>query len=224
MSATDGLGDRHEGQRVPFWQNACITNASGACQNLALILDGYCQQGSGWACNEVGALRTSALLPDAAQRAVNDFSAACAKGTKAGCENLLGLPQGGTPRVVPPTVEDYAIVLRAGKSRLSDETPIGLFTRACADGWINGCERLARAHILGEGTPRDPARAATSFQRACEIGSAAACSNLGLMHHRGDGIPQDTARGLSYLQRACDLKFANACRWLEEARAGGVRP
>ena len=220
MSVTGGVGDSHEGQRVPFWQSACMTNGRGACEKLALILDSHCQQGSGWACNEVGALRTSGRVPNAAQ-AVNDFTAACGRGTSAGCENLLRLQQGGASRVAAPTAQDYAIVLQNGKGPLADQTPMGLFTRACADGWLNGCERAAGAHLQGDGTTRDPVRAATLFQRACEGGSATACSNLGLMHHRGDGIPQDVDKGIAYLQRSCDLGYANACRWLKEATKGG---
>ena len=220
MSVTGGVGDGHEGQRVPFWQNACMTNARGACENLALILDTHCQQGSGWACNEVGALRTSGRVPSAAQ-AVNDFSTACGRGTTAGCENLLRLQQGGAPRLVAPTPEDFAIVLQNGKGRLPDEAPIALYGRACSDGWISGCERLAAAHLLGEATPRDPVQAARFFQRACEGGSGTACSNLGLMHHRGDGIPQDVTKGMAYLERSCELGYANACRWLKDAGNGG---
>jgi hypothetical protein len=220
MNVTGGLGDSHEGQRVPFWQNACMTNARGACEKLALILDTHCQQGSGWACNEVGALRTSGRVSSAGQ-AVNDFSAACARGATAGCENLLRVKQGGTPRLTAPTPDDFAIVLQNGKGPLPDEAPNARLDRACTGGWISGCERLAAVYLQGDGTTRDPARAASLFERACEGGSATACSNLGLMHHRGDGIPQDAPKGMSYLQRACELGYANACRWLKDVANSG---
>jgi hypothetical protein len=219
MSLTGGVGDSHEGQRVPFWQNGCMTNARGACEKLALILDTHCQQGSGWACNEVGALRISGRVGNAAQ-AGNDFTSACGRGTTAGCENLLRVQQGGIPRQPPPTPEDYAIVLQNGKGELPDRTPNALYQRACTDGWLNGCERLAAAYLQGEGAARDPIQAAALFQRACEGGSATACSNLGLMHHRGDGIPQDVAKGIAYLKRSCELGYASACRWLKEVATG----
>jgi hypothetical protein len=220
MSVTGGVGDSHEGQRVPFWQNACMSNARGACDKLALILDTHCQQGSGWACNEVGALRTSGRVASAAQ-AVSDFSTACGRGATVGCENLLRVQQGATPRLAPPTPEDFAIVLQNGKGRLPDETPVALYTRACNDGWLIGCERLAAVYLQGEGISRDAVHAASLFQRACEGGSGTACSNLGLMHHRGDGIPQDVTKGLGYLERSCTLGYANACRWLKEQANGG---
>jgi TPR repeat protein len=122
---------------------------------------------------------------------------------------------------VPPTLKDYAIVLQSGKGALPDQTPLGLYTRACTDGWLSGCERLAGLYLQGEGTTRDPARAATFFRQACEGGSGTACSNLGLMYHRGDGIPRDAGKGLAYLQRSCELGYANACRWLKETTNGG---
>jgi hypothetical protein len=220
MSVTGGIGDTHEGQRVPFWQRACMNNSRGACENLALILDSHCQRGAGWACNEVGALRMSGRVRST-EKAGSDFTAACALDTAAGCENLLRMQQGATARQAPPTLKDYAIVLQTGKGALPDQTPVGLYTRACTDGWLNGCERLAGLYLQGDGTTRDPARAATFFEQACEGGSGTACSNLGLMYHRGDGIPQDVGKGLAYLQRACELGYANACRWLKETTNGG---
>ncbi len=79
MSATDGVGDSHPGHRVPFWQQACQQNARNGCTNLALILDTYCQDGSGWACNEVGALRYHGRV-DSPERASENFLRACSLG------------------------------------------------------------------------------------------------------------------------------------------------
>ena len=56
MSATGGVGDRHPGQWLPFWQAACADGRPGACGYLAARLSGHCVAGSGWACNEIGVL------------------------------------------------------------------------------------------------------------------------------------------------------------------------
>ena len=57
MSAS-GLGDNHPGQWLPFWQQACAADARSACEDLYFLQDGYCEDGSGWACNELGILLT----------------------------------------------------------------------------------------------------------------------------------------------------------------------
>ena len=220
MSATEGVGDNHDGQRVPFWQAACMKNARGACDNLAVILDSYCDRGSSWACNEVGALRASGRVEGAGERAGNDFARACDMGVQAACENIV-LGSQRAARQPPPTLKDYPIVLQSGKGPLKDQTPIGLLTQACTDAWMNGCEGLAAMYLRGGDVPRDPVKAASYLERACTAGLPTACSNLGLMHHSGDGLPRDVEKGLAYLQRACDLGFSSACRWLKETRAPG---
>ena len=217
LSVTEGVGDNHDGQRVPFWQAACMTNARGACDNLAIILDSYCERGSGWACNEVGALRASGRVRDA-QRAGNNFARACEMGVPAACENIILAGQ-RVARQPPPTLKDYPIVLQSGKGPLKDQSPIGLLTQACSDAWMNGCESLAAMYLRGGDVPRDAVKAASYLERACTGGLPTACSNLGLMHHSGDGLPRDVEKGWAYLQRACDLGFSSACRWLKETRA-----
>ena len=57
MSAAGGVGDRHPGQWVPFWQRACEEGRPHACGFLAAKQSGLCNMGSGWACNEAGVLQ-----------------------------------------------------------------------------------------------------------------------------------------------------------------------
>jgi len=48
--------DSHPGQWLPFWRQACDDGRSYACPYLADLQTGFCDQGSGWACNESGLL------------------------------------------------------------------------------------------------------------------------------------------------------------------------
>jgi hypothetical protein len=218
LSATDGLGDAHPGHRVPFWQQACQANARHGCANLAIILDTYCRDGSSWACNEVGTLRFHGRVEQAA-RAAGDFGQACALGLSTGCQNAAVLETGiGAPRTTVPRLADYPIILRVGKGQLPDRTPVEFLTRACQQGFMVGCEDLGAAYLRGEGTARDPVRAASAFEKACSGGLATACSNLGLMHYTADGIPRNGEKGVAYLKNACDLGHPHACRWLKETR------
>ena len=59
ISAAQGLGDRHRGQWVPFWREACAAERSGACAYLAQLYSTLCDAGSQWSCSEFGILRKS---------------------------------------------------------------------------------------------------------------------------------------------------------------------
>src|SRR5262245_2071761 len=61
MSAAQGVGDRHPGQWLPFWQRACEDRRPGACEFLLKRQSTHCDSGSGWACNEAGILRLNLL-------------------------------------------------------------------------------------------------------------------------------------------------------------------
>jgi hypothetical protein len=222
LSVTNGLGDNHDGQRLPFWQNACVQGGRNACENVAIMLDTYCQKGSGWACNEEGALRASGRVAGQ-DRAMALFAQACDLKFAAGCENVASIGLRGSPKQSPPMLRDYPIVLQSGKGELEDLSPVSLLTAACADGWANGCDALGAMYLKGEGVSRDAVQAANYLAKACDGRVATACSNVGFMYYSGDGLPRDSERGLSYLQRSCELGYANGCRWLKDAR-GEARP
>ena len=218
LSLTNALGDSHPGHSVPFWQQACQNNARNACENLATILDKYCEDGSGWACNEVGALRWHRRVAQTDAVAAN-FVRACALGFNAGCQNTLSLKLGESPpQQAAPTLADLPVVLRTGKGALPDITPVALYTRACDQGWMSGCYDLAATYLQGKSVGRDPLRAAAAYEIACTAGLANACSDLGLMYYSADGVQVDRPRGLDYLSRACDLGSNRACGWLKQVR------
>ena len=57
ISAAQGVGDRHRGQWIPFWQQACGDDRPRGCAYLAQLHAIGCRAGSGWSCNELGILR-----------------------------------------------------------------------------------------------------------------------------------------------------------------------
>ena len=223
MSAVNAVGDSHPGHRVPFWVNACQDNKPGGCTTLAMIVGNYCEDGSGWACNELGVLKSEGRATSGG-KADADFSHACALGFLSGCENtVMGQFAGITLRRGPPLLSDYPVVLRQGKGPIPDRTPLELYTRACDQGWMSGCESLGLVHLRGEGTPRNPSLAAASFEKACTGGFGTACSDLGLMYHVADGVPRDDTKAFQYLKHACDLGLTEACGRLE-SEFGGHSP
>jgi hypothetical protein len=137
MSASGYLGDSHPGQYLPFWQKACAANTRSACEDLYFQQDGYCEDGSGWACNELGILLAEhyANRP----RASMSFERACQLHVAAGCDNAAVMTNGGTFRREPPTLADYRFVLQGSKGPIEDRTPARLYARACDQGWPGTC-------------------------------------------------------------------------------------
>ena len=124
----------------------------------------------------------------------------------------------GPLRSAPPGFADYLIVLNEGKGPIRDRTLLELYQRACKQGWMAACESAAALYLRGEGTPRDPARAAYELDKACTGGEPTACSNVGMMYRNGDGVVRDEVRAIAYLTKACGLGMENACRWVEDNR------
>ncbi len=137
MSASGYLGDKHPGQWLPFWQKACAADARSACEDAYFLEDGYCEDGSGWACNELGILLTEhyANRP----RAAMVFERACGLQFSAGCDNAVAVTRGGMFRRDAPTVADYQFILRGSKGPFPDQEPAQLYARACGQGWPGTC-------------------------------------------------------------------------------------
>jgi len=136
MSASGLLGDRHPGQWLPFWQKACAADTRSACEDLYFLEDGYCEDGSGWACNEVGILLAEHYANPS--RAAMSFERACQLRFSAGCDNAAA-KQGDMFRRDAPTLADYPFILRGSKGPILDREPAQLQARACAQGWPGTC-------------------------------------------------------------------------------------
>ena len=150
MSAVQGVGDRHPGQWVPFWQGACSEGRPSACRYLANVQLRLCTNGSGWACNEAGILQVALALSGEEGGRVDPADAAgalgrgCELGFGAACQNLVRLTSGPGPfafEQAPPTLDDYPIILRGTKGPVTDRSPAALYARACSQGWAGTCDR-----------------------------------------------------------------------------------
>jgi hypothetical protein len=137
MSASGYLGDKHPGQYLPFWQQACAANARYACEDLYFLEDTYCEEGSAWACNELGVLLAERY--DNRGRAAMVFERACGLGFSAGCDNTSAITQGDMFRRDSPTIADYPFILRGSKGPFPDREPAQLYARACEQGWPGTC-------------------------------------------------------------------------------------
>ena len=141
MSATGYLGDNHPGQYLPFWQQACAANTRTACEDLYFQEDGYCDDGSAWACNEVGILLAEHYANP--RRAAMSFERACGQRFQAGCENSAAMEEkgGGPFKRDVPTLADYPFILTGSKGPLPERErePARLYARACDQRWPGAC-------------------------------------------------------------------------------------
>ena len=139
MSAAQGVGDRHRGQFVPFWQQACQQDRSYACRYLAQMQTNYCSAGAAWSCNELGILQTE--KHGDRPGAIASMQRGCDLGFQPACANVAALNGAGALVTGPPPLKDLAILLRGSKGPIADRTTASLYTLACDQGWPDSCDR-----------------------------------------------------------------------------------
>jgi hypothetical protein len=136
MSSVRALGDRHPGQYLPFWREACSAGSDRACRYSAYLVDAYCHNGSGWACNEDGIQIARSGRPATAA-----FERGCELGFPLACENAKRSGADTEPMARSgPRPADLPIVLRGTKPPLRERDPDKLNALACWEGWPGACE------------------------------------------------------------------------------------
>jgi hypothetical protein len=204
MLALHGVGDTHPANRLPFWEEACDQGLRNGCRNLLTMETSFCEQGSGWACNEAGirlASGTPSSAPDRARAQTYSFDRACRASVEAGCSNARALMTGGgLPFRAPPSPEDLNLMIE-NKGLPADRTTLQLWQAACDQGWKTACDS-AQAAVDGRGG----GKSAEQFGSACARGDKDACRALGLMYRKGDGVARDDRRAM-----ACELGISEVC-------------
>jgi hypothetical protein len=136
MSGARGVGDKHPGQYLPFWQEACQAGSTRACDYATFTKFIYCNDGSGWACNEFGV-----HLAELNRPARPAFKRACDLGFSPACENMNRAVTGVTALARGrPRLTDLPIVLRGTKGVIRDRAPDRLYALACGQGWPGTCD------------------------------------------------------------------------------------
>jgi len=135
ISAAGGLGDSHPGQWLPFWQQACRDGRPRACSYVAQLETTLCRAGSGWACNELGNLRSSREGDGIA--ALASWQRGCEIGFHPACANAAD----GGLRTAAPALADYPVLLRGSKAPIADVSAPALYARACEREWPDACGR-----------------------------------------------------------------------------------
>ena len=152
MSATQGVGDSHPGQWLPFWRQACMDGRAYACPYLADLETTFCDRGSGWACNEAGLMHIALSRSGEDLRRLDPAGAAkplnrgCELGFEAACRNLNTLTSGaGKFASVPPAIDDLPVILQGSKGEIREREPPELYALACKEGWPDACGHSSSA-------------------------------------------------------------------------------
>ena len=137
MSASGGLGDRHPGQWLPFWQEACDQERPRACSVRPSSSRPHCVArdrggpATSWAFSRPNATPIQSVRSrHGSEAAKSDSVHACANA------------RDGHGRTAAPNITDYPILLRGSKGPSGELPPSVLYARACRQKWIDAC-RLA---------------------------------------------------------------------------------
>lgn len=137
LGRTDG---RQPGDSLPFWQQACAEGRRNACRRLVQLEASYCNDNSGWACNELGRhYREGRLVGADEERALAFFSRACELRLQAACLNLL---DARFTLAAAPRILDLRLLLRERGPNLLEMSEQDLYGRACDHRWAFACDRL----------------------------------------------------------------------------------
>ena len=152
LSITQGVGDSHPGQWLPFWRKACGDGRAYACPYLADLETSFCDRGSAWACNEAGLMHIALARSGEDLRRLDPAGAAvplrrgCELGFSTACDNLTALTSGtGKFASASPELADYPIILQGSKGEIREREPAALYVLACREGWPGTCGRSEAA-------------------------------------------------------------------------------
>lgn len=88
---------------------------------------------------------------------------------------------------------------------------IGLFVKACNEGYFRACTNLGGAYFHGNGVPKDYAIAIKYYSKACQGSDANGCRNLGNAYVHGIGVTKDFVKASEMYTKACALGNADSC-------------
>ena len=128
----------HEGDSLPFWEQACASELPNACSRMLQLEASYCGDNAAWACNEIGAhYREGKITESNEELSLAYFSRGCELKFQAACLNLLD--QDLVAREVPHEL-DLRLLLREGGQNLMSASTQELYEKACDHNWAFACE------------------------------------------------------------------------------------
>jgi TPR repeat protein len=142
---------------------------------------------------------TSAAQDGSNEEALVWYSKGCSLGDAKGCEGSAGL---------------------AWKALKDPNRAFPLAKRAC-DLDASVCDLVAEMHLVGEGTPKDGAKAVAIFAASCKSGQIKSCIRAGEELDEGKNVKRDFAAAEKILSFACEKFEAPLEEFTKSHRRGG---
>jgi uncharacterized protein len=107
-----------------------------------------------------------------------------------------------------PAPSSSVISIAIGMDHCSD---VPFCQKKCDEGNGGECRRLGVTYQLGQGAPKDEARAVGLFEKACALKSPTGCVSAGQMLEYEHGVPKDLTKAAGFYKTACDLEWVPGC-------------
>jgi TPR repeat protein len=228
MFATGYLGGKHPGSDPAFWQKACDSGHTKACQVLARTLDVECQHNSAGGCFNLGILLSDGKkLPRDPMNAARSLKHSCDLGFESACSSIVDLVKTDGDGVLLQFCKSgdgqscYMLgSLYYGGQGVSRnlEHSAALFQQSCIDGFTRGCGQIGESYLFGEGVPKDIGKARQILEKACDAGYGPGCFNVGIMDREGIETPKNVPLAEARFRQGCNLGDREACEALQPVR------
>jgi TPR repeat protein len=105
-------------------------------------------------------------------------------------------------------VDDGLAEYEKGNASLASE----FYTKACKNGDMKGCIKLAILYYTGDGVKENQIKATKLFKKACKQRFSEACYHLGTIYKRGaNGIERNYKSSKIYYGLGCVMRHSNSC-------------
>jgi uncharacterized protein len=186
-------------------------------------LDTSCDVGNPDACQALANIQEESTVKTEREHAAELWKKACLLSSREACHNFgvsivnrQGFDKASTEFFDLACASGTGIALscyysglaRVGTSGNMDRETVEYFQWACHDKVTESCYRLALAYDWGEGTDRNPLRAANLYDEACAAGHGPSCYAIGISYETGYAVNRNYQLGARMLLRATELKSA----------------
>jgi TPR repeat protein len=172
---------------VKYGTGSGVTMDKGKATSL---YEKSCNGGFAMGCFNLGIMYTNGPAaysgPDA-PKAFNLFKRACEGNVPRGCNKQGEMTQKGLAGVPADLTK-----------------AVGLFDKACNQGWAYGCGNLGVSYDLGLGITADAVKATPLLKKGCDGGLPSACRRLAVHYMEGTGVAVDPLQAVSLYSKACN--------------------
>lgn len=80
---------------------------------------------------------------------------------------------------------------------------------------MRACGMLGNMYLVGQGTPRDTAKALENFEPSCAGRWGESCAAAAMLYQRGTAGPANVELAQKRFEEGCELGYQPACRYVD---------